>query len=98
MCRQPWQGDSDPQEALAKGKVGSEGYVNVASELGMSGHRGYYFPESFIVGFFLTFIHRLLHIPLSTILWWRIQATKILVVGTHCLYPAKSKKDKTVLK
>ncbi|CUS14651.1 unnamed protein product [Tuber aestivum] len=33
MCRQPWPGDSEPHEALAKGKVNSEGYVNVASEL-----------------------------------------------------------------
>jgi len=91
MCRQPWQGDSDSHEALAKGKVNSEGYVNVASELGMSGHRGYYIPGIFIVGLFLTFAHRLLHVPLSAILWWWIQ-TKVLVVDIHWHYPAISKK------
>ncbi|KAG0136737.1 hypothetical protein HOY82DRAFT_55986 [Tuber indicum] len=54
MCRQPWQGDSDPHEALANGKVNSEGYVNVASELGMSGHRDhstYHYPPYYGGGF-----------------------------------------------
>ncbi|PWW75260.1 hypothetical protein C7212DRAFT_280928 [Tuber magnatum] len=54
MCRQPWQGDSDPHEALAKGKVNDEGYVNVASELGMSGHRDYstyHYPPYYGSGF-----------------------------------------------
>lgn len=40
MCRQPWQGDGNAHEALAKGEVGDEGYVNVGSQLGMSGYRG----------------------------------------------------------
>lgn len=40
MCRQPWQGDGDAHAALAKGKVGDEGYVNVGAQLGMSGYRG----------------------------------------------------------
>lgn len=45
MCRQPWQGDGNAQEALAKGKVGGEGYVNVGAQLGMSGYRGMWCPS-----------------------------------------------------
>ena len=40
-CRAPWQGDEDSiKDIKAKGKVNSEGYVNVAAELGLSGTRG----------------------------------------------------------
>lgn len=40
-CRAPWQGDEDSIKNIkAKGKVNSEGYVNVAAELGLSGTRG----------------------------------------------------------
>ena len=42
-CRSPWQGDEDSMKNVkAKGKVNSEGYVNVAEELGISGARGMY--------------------------------------------------------
>lgn len=44
MCRQPWQGDGNAHEALAKGYIGEEGYVNVGSQLGMSGYRGMWHP------------------------------------------------------
>lgn len=40
-CRTPWKGDEDSLKSIAKGagKVGPDGYVNVAGELGLSGHR-----------------------------------------------------------
>lgn len=44
-CRTPWQGDDNSvkriQDVKGKGKVNGEGYVNVASELGLSGRRDY---------------------------------------------------------
>ena len=43
-CRTAWQGDDDSiakiQNVKEKGKVNKEGYMNVAEELGLSGHRG----------------------------------------------------------
>ena len=42
FCRTPWQGDEETlKKVLGKGKVNEEGYVNVASQLGMSGQRDY---------------------------------------------------------
>jgi hypothetical protein len=45
MCRQPWQEEDTEKvnEVLkgGRGKVGEDGYVNVAGELGMSGVRDY---------------------------------------------------------
>ena len=39
--RTPWQGDEDSIKKIKeKGKMNDEGYVNVASELGLSGRRG----------------------------------------------------------
>ncbi|MCJ1452668.1 hypothetical protein MMC28_003011 [Mycoblastus sanguinarius] len=43
-CRTPWQGDEDSLKRIkgkSSGKVNGEGYVNVAEELGLSGHRDY---------------------------------------------------------
>ncbi|EKG21886.1 Zinc finger RING-type protein [Macrophomina phaseolina MS6] len=40
-CRTPWAGDEDTVKNIAKsGQKNSEGYVNVASQLGLSGDRG----------------------------------------------------------
>lgn len=42
FCRTPWQGDEEGLKGVVNGgKVNAEGYVNVASELGMSGRRDY---------------------------------------------------------
>ena len=42
FCRTPWQGDEDMLKKVSKsGKVNKDGYVNVASELGISGERDY---------------------------------------------------------
>lgn len=41
MCRQPWQSES-AKSTLVNGKIGEEGYVNVADQLGMSLERGMY--------------------------------------------------------
>ncbi|KAF2101076.1 hypothetical protein NA57DRAFT_26498, partial [Rhizodiscina lignyota] len=42
LCRTPWMGDDDVLKKVAKsGKKNAEGYVNVASELGISGQRDY---------------------------------------------------------
>lgn len=42
FCRTPWQGDEDTLKKVAQsGKVNAEGYVNVASQLGLSGQRDY---------------------------------------------------------
>lgn len=39
-CRTPWKGDEDTIKKISKsGTVNHEGYVNVAGELGISGHR-----------------------------------------------------------
>ncbi|KAE9377750.1 hypothetical protein N431DRAFT_328881 [Stipitochalara longipes BDJ] len=39
-CRTPWKGDEDTIKKISKsGAVNHEGYVNVAGELGISGHR-----------------------------------------------------------
>lgn len=42
-CRTKWQGDEDSIKRISKdkSKVNSEGYVNVAGELGLSGARDY---------------------------------------------------------
>ena len=41
MCRSPWEGDEDSvKKILNTGVVGREGYVNVASQLGISRVRG----------------------------------------------------------
>ncbi|MCJ1468642.1 hypothetical protein MMC07_007271 [Pseudocyphellaria aurata] len=41
FCRTPWQGETvSTQQIKATGQVNSEGYVNVASQLGISGNRG----------------------------------------------------------
>ncbi|KAI0394547.1 hypothetical protein F5Y17DRAFT_251150 [Xylariaceae sp. FL0594] len=40
MCRSPWQGDEDMVKKIKKkGKIGPDGYVNVADQLGISGVR-----------------------------------------------------------
>ncbi|OCK81798.1 hypothetical protein K432DRAFT_415785 [Lepidopterella palustris CBS 459.81] len=50
FCRTPWAGDESDMKKIAKGgKVNSEGYVNVASELGLSGARDYSTYHSFWV-------------------------------------------------
>ncbi|OTA58963.1 hypothetical protein K449DRAFT_385506 [Hypoxylon sp. EC38] len=42
MCRTPWQGDDDMVKKIRNtGIVGSDGYVNVADQLGISGERDY---------------------------------------------------------
>lgn len=42
FCRTPWQGDEDTLKRVASmGRVNEEGYVNVASQLGLSGQRDY---------------------------------------------------------
>ena len=41
FCRAPWQGDDDLKSLAQSGSVNDEGYVNVASELGLSGRRDY---------------------------------------------------------
>lgn len=42
FCRTPWQGDEDTLKQVASsGTVNEEGYVNVASQLGLSGKRDY---------------------------------------------------------
>ena len=42
FCRTPWQGDEDSLKKVARsGKINDEGYVNVASQLGLSGRRDY---------------------------------------------------------
>lgn len=42
FCRTPWQGNSKAVRKLAKeGNVNAEGYINVASQLGLSGRRDY---------------------------------------------------------
>ncbi|RDL37802.1 Uncharacterized protein BP5553_05235 [Venustampulla echinocandica] len=39
-CRTPWEGDEDSIKRISKGgRINDEGYVNVAGELGLSGHR-----------------------------------------------------------
>ncbi|KAI9874879.1 MAG: hypothetical protein M1830_009183 [Pleopsidium flavum] len=41
-CRTPWQGDEESMKRISKnGTVNEEGYMNVASELGLSGRRDY---------------------------------------------------------
>ena len=50
LCRTPWMGDEDMLKKVAKsGKKNAEGYVNVASELGISGRRDYSTYHSFWV-------------------------------------------------
>ncbi|MCJ1388772.1 hypothetical protein MMC18_001622 [Xylographa bjoerkii] len=40
-CRTPWQGDqSSIKNVKGKGEINEEGYVNIATELGLSGTRG----------------------------------------------------------
>ena len=47
-CRTPWQGDANGLKDMAKsGQMGVDGYVNVASELGISGERDYSTYHSF---------------------------------------------------
>lgn len=42
FCRSPWQGDEEQLKQVAKsGSKNAEGYVNVASQLGLSGRRDY---------------------------------------------------------
>lgn len=42
FCRSPWQGDEDQLKQVAKsGRKNADGYVNVASQLGLSGRRDY---------------------------------------------------------
>jgi hypothetical protein len=42
FCRTPWQGDEDQLKQVAKnGRKNADGYVNVASQLGLSGRRDY---------------------------------------------------------
>ena len=50
FCRTPWQGDEVKLNEVAKGaKKNAEGYVNVASQLGLSGRRDYSSYNSFWV-------------------------------------------------
>ncbi|KAI1642568.1 uncharacterized protein F4817DRAFT_320686 [Daldinia loculata] len=40
VCRTPWQGDDDTvKKTKNKGIIGSDGYVNVADQLGISRRR-----------------------------------------------------------
>ncbi|KAH0548557.1 hypothetical protein GP486_007899 [Trichoglossum hirsutum] len=40
-CRTPWKDDAESiKEIAGKGEINAEGYVNVASQLGLSGNRG----------------------------------------------------------
>ena len=42
FCRTPWQGDEETLEKIVRtGRVNDDGYVNVASQLGISGRRDY---------------------------------------------------------
>ena len=42
FCRSPWQGDEDQLKQIARsGSKNADGYVNVASQLGLSGRRDY---------------------------------------------------------
>ncbi|KAK4540845.1 hypothetical protein LTR36_008787 [Oleoguttula mirabilis] len=42
FCRAPWEGDEETVKQVAKsGPMNGEGYVNVASQLGLSGRRDY---------------------------------------------------------
>lgn len=42
FCRSPWQGDEDQLKLIARsGSRNADGYVNVASQLGLSGRRDY---------------------------------------------------------
>jgi hypothetical protein len=42
FCRTPWQGDEDQLKQVAKNRrKNADGYVNVASQLGLSGRRDY---------------------------------------------------------
>ncbi|KAI0105354.1 hypothetical protein F4776DRAFT_657869 [Hypoxylon sp. NC0597] len=42
MCRTPWQGDDDMVKKIRNtGIVGSDGYVNIADQLGITGERDY---------------------------------------------------------
>jgi hypothetical protein len=44
LCRSVWQGDQDVVKRIQKNRpVNSDGYVNVADQLGISQHRGVYF-------------------------------------------------------
>lgn len=44
FCRAPWASDeSGLKTAIRQGKTNADGYVNVASELGLSGRRGSYY-------------------------------------------------------
>jgi RING finger family protein/SWIM zinc finger len=44
LCRSVWQGDQDIVKRIQKNRpVNSDGYVNVADQLGISQHRGVYF-------------------------------------------------------
>ncbi|KAL8645901.1 MAG: hypothetical protein Q9210_006451 [Variospora velana] len=46
-CRTPWQGDEDSIAKIkTQGKMNDEGYVNVASQLGLSGRRDFYIPPT----------------------------------------------------
>lgn len=50
FCRTPWQGDEIQLKEVAKGgRKNAEGYVNVASQLGLSGRRDYSTYNSFWV-------------------------------------------------
>ncbi|KAF2840819.1 hypothetical protein M501DRAFT_917550, partial [Patellaria atrata CBS 101060] len=50
FCRTPWVGDEESLKQIAKtGKVNADGYVNVASELGLTGRRDYSTYHSFWV-------------------------------------------------
>jgi hypothetical protein len=50
FCRSPWQGDEIQLKEVAKGgRKNAEGYVNVASQLGLSGRRDYSTYNSFWV-------------------------------------------------
>lgn len=46
FCRSPWQGNKDMVAKLERNKVGGEGYVNVADQLGISPTRGMSFWRS----------------------------------------------------
>jgi hypothetical protein len=62
MCRSPWQGDEDMVKKIKNtGTTGTDGYVNVADQLGMSRVRGMKIPSTLICSCFaclLTFIQQ----------------------------------------
>ncbi|MCJ1380512.1 hypothetical protein MMC17_003620 [Xylographa soralifera] len=64
-CRTPWQGDQTSiKNVKGKREINDEGYVNIATELGLSGTRGKLFPFYLLTIAVLTQrLHRLFYVP-----------------------------------